>query len=329
MIILRTTFGSNLYGTSTPSSDIDYKSIYVPDARDILLQNIKGSISQKRSKGDGEKNFAGEVEEECYSLDRFLKLVAEGQTVSLDILFSSPSAWIESNEIWHELVENRSKLLTKNSKAFIGYCRQQSAKYGIKGSRVAAARDTLAFLNHLVMIAGLHKKLGEYESKINTFVKNREFVGILEIEIRSGAKIKHLSVCDRKLPYTASIGNAINVIQLLVNEYGARALQAEKNEGIDWKALSHAVRIGEEAVELFETHRIVFPRPNADFLRDIKLGKLPYKEVAEKIENLFVEVEKASEKSDLPEKVNQEYIDNFIMKVYSNQIRNLYCPSGV
>lgn len=328
-LILRTIFGSSLYGTSIPSSDIDYKSIYIPDARNILLQKIKGSISSKRSKEEGEKNYAGEVEEESYSLDRFLNLVSEGQTVSLDVLFSSPEGWIHSNSIWHELRNNIDKLLSKNSKAFIGYCRQQSAKYGIKGSRVAAARDTL---NFLVSFDNVNRKLGDISRRIDEFVfgngkdymnynNPKEFLQILDIEHKNGHIIRHLEICGRKLPYTSSIKNAYDIVQKLVNEYGSRALMAEKNEGIDWKALSHAIRVGEEGIELFETHRIIFPRPNAVYLRDIKLGKYSYKEIAEKIEDLFIKVEEASIKSTLPDSVNKNWIDNFIIKVYSDEVK--------
>lgn len=53
------------------------------------------------------------------------------------------------------------------------------------------------------------------------------------------------------MPFTGSIKSAREIAQRLVNEYGQRALQAERNEGIDWKALSHAVRVGREALELF------------------------------------------------------------------------------
>ena len=37
-------------------------------------------------------------------------------------------------------------LVTRRSAAFVGYCRQQANKYGIKGSRVAAARKALTLL---------------------------------------------------------------------------------------------------------------------------------------------------------------------------------------
>lgn len=242
-IIMKTTFGSHLYGTNTETSDKDYKSIYIPDANDILLQRIKESISQKREKNAFEKNNSNDIDEEIYSLDKFLKLVSEGQTVSLDMLFTNNKFILEKNYIWNRIVSNRHRLLTKNCKAAIGYCRQQANKYGIKGSRVAAVRDTLDFLNHLVQIMGNNKKLGNYASKIDVFVQGKEFISIDDITLPNSDIIRHLTVCNRKLPYTSSVSNAYSIVKNIFNEYGKRALQAEKNEGIDWKALSHAVRI--------------------------------------------------------------------------------------
>ncbi len=81
-------FGSHLYGTSTPASDVDFKSVHVPAPRDVLLQRAKGSVSTARTKQEKEKNLPGEVEEESYSLLRYLQLASEGQTVALDMLFA-------------------------------------------------------------------------------------------------------------------------------------------------------------------------------------------------------------------------------------------------
>jgi hypothetical protein len=312
-------FGSNMYGTTTPESDIDLKSVYIPTGREIVLGTAKETFNTKRPKGLGEKNYAGEKEEEILSLKQFLKLVSEGQTVSMDMLFAPKESIIDkSGFVWFELQINRNKLLSKKSEAFVGYCRQQAKKYGIKGSRVAAVRDTLAFLDHFPHHL---QKLGVAEDILAAYAKDREFVEIVEIPQPSGVMVKHLEVCGRKLPYTATIKNAIDVLQKLMNEYGTRALMAERNEGVDWKALSHAVRIGQEAIELFNTGNITFPRPNAGILREIKMGRFDYKEVAEEIEDLFVLVEEAARKSSLPEEVDQEWIDNFVFGVYSDAVR--------
>ena len=39
--LLRTVYGSHLYGTSTPSSDFDYKVVYLPPLEDVLLGKEK------------------------------------------------------------------------------------------------------------------------------------------------------------------------------------------------------------------------------------------------------------------------------------------------
>ena len=317
--IVQILFGSHLYGTNTPSSDVDLKSVYIPTAREIVLGTAKESLNTQRPKGLGEKNYAGEEEEETFSLKKFLKLVSEGQTVSLDMLFAPNASILENNITWALIRNNRDKLISKKSAAFIGYCRQQAKKYGIKGSRVAAVRDTLEFLNHFPHPL---QKLGVAEDILEAYAKDKEFVNVIEIPQPAGTTVKHLEVCNRKLPYTASIKNAIEVLKKLMDEYGSRALMAENNEGVDWKALSHAVRIADQAKELFRTGNITFPRPNAAFLVDIKLGKLNYKDVAAEIEEGFVEVEHAAYTSNLPDDVDHKWIDDFVFSVYKDEVTN-------
>jgi predicted nucleotidyltransferase len=45
-ILFSSLFGSRLYGTQTPTSDLDRKLIYLPSLNDLLLnKNIKNSMS--------------------------------------------------------------------------------------------------------------------------------------------------------------------------------------------------------------------------------------------------------------------------------------------
>lgn len=64
-------------------------------------------------------------------------------------------------------------------------------------------------------------------------------------------------------------------------------------EGVDWKALSHAVRITEQVLELCSTGKMTFPRPNADFLRDMKNGKMTLEEATDYLNIQFVKVDDA------------------------------------
>lgn len=233
-------FGSHLYGTSTPASDLDFKSVYIPDASDILLQRVKGSINKSRQKAEKEKNLPGEIEEESYSLQKYLALAAECQTVAMDVLFAPEWSMTEPPALeWCEIVANRHRFLTKRATAFVGYCRQQANKYGIKGSRVAASRAALALLAKIVEEHGGTPKLGDYEKEIASVVSGIEHAALVDIPSPSGRTVRHLDICNRKMPFTSSVKNARDIVQRLVDEYGSRALQAESQQGVDWKGILH------------------------------------------------------------------------------------------
>lgn len=320
--IFRCKFGSHLYGTSTPASDVDFKSVFVPDGEAILLQRAKGAIHTQRPKGSGEKNVAGEIEEERFSIQRYLGLLAEGQTVAIDMLFAPEWAWTDDPSWeWEEIVANKDRLLTRKTAAFIGYTQKQAAKYGVKGSRVAAARLALRWIEEA--LEGDFKptdKLGDWAPNIAKVVDQTEHMGHVDQTMPNGGTVRHWEVCGRKMPYTSSIKNAREIMGRLVDEYGHRALQAESNQGVDWKALSHAVRVGYEAIDLLRTGEIVFPLPYAPHLLEIKTGQLDYKAVAEEIEWLVTQVEEAASKSALRDEPDYEWIDQFVASVHRDQV---------
>jgi hypothetical protein len=316
-LIVEMRFGSHLYGTATPLSDLDCKGVYVPDAREILLQRVKRSVSQSRPKAPGERNSAGDVDRELYSLQRYLELLSEGQTVALDMLFAPDSVMLRDPEPeWREIRAHLEQLVTRRAASFVRYCRQQANKYGIKGSRVAAARAALTLLLSAETDQGSTAKLGSVEPEVTAFADATEHASLLDVEMPGGRMVRHFEVCGRKMPFTGSIKSAREVVQRLIDEYGARALQAESNEGIDWKALSHAVRVGKEALELLETGRITFPLPYAAEILAIKRGERPYATVGEEIERLLEAVEAAASRSTLRNEPDWGYIDDLVTRTY-------------
>ncbi|HEX4193579.1 MAG TPA: nucleotidyltransferase domain-containing protein [Stellaceae bacterium] len=322
-LIVEMRFGSHLYGTDTPQSDIDLKAVYLPKAEDILLQRIKATISENKPKATGEKNLPGDVDREIYSLDRYLDLLVGGQTIALDMLFAPDSAMTrEPKPLWREIQANADRLVSRRSAAFVRYCRQQADKYGIKGSRVATVRQALAVLSAAEEQLGTRARLAEIEPELSALAKLPHVI-FADLPTPVGKPIRHLDVCGRKLSFTASIKSAREVVQRLLDEYGQRALQAERSEGIDWKALSHAVRVGREAVELYETGRVTFPLSYADHLRRIKAGGLPYDDVATEIEDLLTRVERAAATSSLPDKPDEAFVDALILREYRARIERV------
>jgi hypothetical protein len=321
-LIVEMRLGSHLYGTATPESDLDFKGVYLPEARDILLQRVKPTVTSNRVKAPGQKNEAGDVDSEVYSLQRYLDLLAEGQTVALDMLFAPDAVMTMSpTPLWREIQTNGHRLVSRRATSFVQYCRQQANKYGIKGSRVAAARKALALLETAQERLGNTAKLELIAAQLADLATTTEHVALVDLPFSGDRPLRHLEVCDRKISFSASLKTAREIAQRLVNEYGQRALQAELNEGVDWKALSHAVRVGREALELFQSGRITFPLPYAEHIRRIKRGTIPYKTVATEIEQLLEEVETAASTSSLPEGPDRSVIDDLVTRAYMHKVR--------
>lgn len=329
--ILEIKFGSHLYGTDTPESDLDFKGIYIPTAREIVLGTYKGSVSTTRPKGTCERNTKDDVDREIFSLDRYLGLLTQGQTVALDILFTPPANIThitdQGSEIMYQIDTNRERLLTRNVNAFVGYAKQQAAKYGIKGSRLDSLKRVVAFFNTLP----LHDKLLVHEDKIRQFVKECESILSLEktplVEIvmlqthNKETLLPHLKVNGRACSFTAKVKYGLSIYEPILNEYGARAHKAHLSGGKDWKALSHAVRVNHEALELLTTGHITFPRPERELLLKIKKEQLPFEEVAEMIEQGLATLHEAHLTSKLREEPDQEWVDNFIYSIYSEAVK--------
>ena len=311
-LIVQIKFGSHLYGTNTSQSDEDYKSVYIPTMREILLQRVTDSVQiGKKVKAEGERNLPGDTDNECYSLQRYLGLIAEGQTVAVDMLFA-PNPMFTS-ELWQRIQANSDKLVTKRSAAFVGYCRTQANKYGIKGSRVASAKNALDRFEKLLAEHGTTAKVAEFFGSDDEVFDDH--TRTLRKETPTGT-MRYFECCNRMVGFNNTVKEAAAIYRRIHENYGDRARLAETNQGIDWKALSHAVRVGREAVELLTTHQITFPLPYAAHILEIKQGKLPYQAVAEEIEQLLEEVEKASAASTLREDPDRQFIDDLVVEIY-------------
>lgn len=321
--IIRMHFGSHVYGTNLPTSDSDIKNVIIPPARDILLQRVCNARTLSTKLNSLSKNAQGDIDEEFFSLQKYLSLLLQGQTVALDVLFTPASFWIGvASPIWEDIQKNRDKFIHSGTASFAGYCKQQANKYGIKGSRVSAVRNMVVFLEELSSKYGYQSKMADYWDEIIKFSQNKEFISIAIRKSPQNTDIDHLECCNRLTPKFLSFKGALEVYNKLLNSYGERAKQAESNQNIDWKALMHAVRVCEQAKELLTTGHITFPRPEANLLLKIRKGEIPYKKVAELIEKGLEELTFTTEKSILPKEPNYKFAEDIIYQVYKFEVVN-------
>lgn len=145
-LLLKSKFGSHLYGCSTDKSDTDYKGIFLPSEGDLILQKVSKSINNSTKKNCNQKNTSDDIDYELYSLHYFLELASQGETVALDMLHIPRGFEEITSPEWEFIRKNRNKFYTKNLKAYLGYCRTQASKYGIRSSRMHTVQEVITIL---------------------------------------------------------------------------------------------------------------------------------------------------------------------------------------
>ena len=308
--IIKMVFGSHLYGTDGPDSDRDYAGVFLPDRRNLLL----GRMHKHRKLATGSdrsKNLPTDTDLDMYSLHRFIDLACAGETVAIDMLHAPAEFWLVEEdtkvEVWRQIVGVKHLFYTKNLKAFVGYARKQAAKYGIKGSRLDAAASAIKFFQNFSGAARL--------SDVWRVLPIGEHLKTLSIPNPTHGTVSHFyEICGRKIQNTVSIEEAIAIISNFYESYGARAKAAAENKGVDWKAVSHAMRAAFQLKEIYEEGTITFPLASAPYLKQVKSGALDYTtEVAPRLEELIELVENLAVLSDYPEHTDRKYWDDFIV----------------
>jgi hypothetical protein len=312
-ILVTVRAGSRLFGTPREDSDFDYVRIFLPTIKETLLWHPVRSFNTKNE----------ETREEIigWPLQHFFKLLSQGQTQALEVMFATELAIMHPTVYW-SLVracfrKYPEKFLSKNTAAFVGYCRGQANKYCVKAERLEASNTLVAVLKEIAVHNKHIRTLAELGLiEIIRAWQPHKYLYIEDITFDNGTVMPHIVCCNVKCPSHFNLGQALGMYTNLQNQYGLRAKAALGAGTADWKALSHAVRVAREAKELLTDHTITLPLPYAPHIKAIKQGEVPYDQVIEEIDTLLVEVEEAQAKSTLPDNVDQEYINQLILEAY-------------
>lgn len=333
-VVMLTKFGSHLYGTSTPESDIDLKGIYIPKKINIIMPDSKQHFTMNTNNSHS-KNTKDDMDIEMFSLYYFLQMAIKGETVALDMLHSPRDMHITDNEylnVWEYIQLNKELFYTIDMKAYLGYVKKQAAKYGIKGTRLAALRTVMYAVKYIEVSKQEEHKLKELRGLnelITNSVKLHEVKNNLPINeyckftecSKTGSEF--YEVMGSKHQLTITLNEFKTKITKEWEKYGERARLAEKNEGVDWKAMHHAIRGGMQLKEIYSTNNLIYPLKEADTLLKIKKGEIDFKDVSTLLEEIVSDVETLSknlEEKGMRHKVDQSFWNNFCYTIYESVI---------
>tara|TARA_R110000772_G_scaffold267971_3_gene393571 strand:+ start:13094 stop:13891 length:798 start_codon:yes stop_codon:yes gene_type:complete len=259
------------------------------------------------------------VDSEVYSLHHFVQLALQGQTVALDLLHGNREE-IATQE-WYFLKDNRHRFYTKNMRSFIGYARKQAAKYGVKGSRLDAVLKAWDFLSMkgTTTIGDLLHELWEDEHC------HLHLVPLLIIDdkiVHFDRQQSYWEVCGKKMTFGGKASHYVPMLKQYYEQYGHRAQLASLNQGVDWKAVSHALRVGYQTMHIFQDKTFSYPLEETPYLLAVKQGILPYNEVAGVLDRLIDALEALSLTSTLPAQPDTAFWEAWLEEVTLNSIEN-------
>lgn len=307
--IVKVLYGSHLFGCAVPSSDHDYKLVHLESLKDLLFKDTH-AVNTKTGEGN-EK-----VESEDYSLRFYLQMLAKGQVIAMDMFFAPDSHLTFGNkEVWEGIKALKPYIITQNLGPFSGYSKAQAQRYGSKGKKLLTVQHAIHLLSSMKPKTPL-----EQEDCFNFLV--RELSGLEGVStgierVNKGVdifgEIRHLKICGKSFGATTAFDLWIGPLKELEATYGERARLA--TTGLDYKALYHCVRICREAVELLNTGELIFPRPEAALLLQVRTGALPDDQIREIVDENLLLLDDAMKTSSLPKKPDWDKINEFIFDV--------------
>lgn len=339
-ILFQTLAGSKLYGTYSDKSDTDIKGVFLPSIEECILGKTPKTICESTG-SEHDRNNSNDVDKTFYSLQYFLQLAAAGETNCIDILFAHTNneAIQVITPTWKILIDNIDKIITKNMNSYLGFCRSQCQRYSFKGDKLNnynafanfckcrmnnkdenGAPETLGkALSDLFGVDVISKNTNiDSEERVSIFKEYYQGFGEHAYFVQAKNKEQYIQISSVKFCLFEPTKSAYHKCLKVINSYGQRAINAANANGADMKAISHCVRVLFQVEEILDTGKISFPLKEREFIKSIKYNttKLSFDEIMDWINIKMDYINKKIEESDLREKVDHKWINNFILDCY-------------
>jgi hypothetical protein len=313
-VLLKMVYGSTLYGTTLPTSDKDYKAVYLPCLGDLLLLKRADTFRQSTAP-IGTKHGADDVETEFVAVQTWLKDVTQGQTYALELLFAFGQDGVEQTTsdlaLMNRLVqETKTMFLANNVKPMVGYALNMARQYGVRGERLASLETLLAELKPF--------KDEDKVSAVRGAVSQNKYIYWTAVPVGRDKLLPSLLVMTKVYYETITVGELRKAVTNLVDKYGHRVKQAQQDGFVDWKATYHALRVMYEANEYLSTKTITLPLAprHRDVLLDVRNGVVSFGEVQGMMEEQLDLLDHNTENTQLEpwSAARQENFDDWLVR---------------
>lgn len=283
-IIFKCRVGSHLYGTNRPESDEDYYGVFLPSTEDLLSLSPtprNGELDEGEKLSDGPRNQSGDTDCKYFTLQKFLKLAAEGQPGQLEMLFATDSAVLLSTPEWNKIKANKDLFLSKKGIApFLGFALSQAHKAVIKGENLNVIQALIEWSKSLTpqqMNAKVVENAVVYPELEEVVFQTQSEPSVLKYYVNEHG-YPQVMIAGRSFDVGTKTKYFIEALKILEAKYGTRVRAAAQND-FDYKSLGHAVRLLGEAEEFLTYGMITLPRPDAEYLKTVLRGTIDDSEI--------------------------------------------------
>lgn len=303
--------GSQLYGLTTPESDVDIVSVFMPTAYDLLSLQKRDLVEESTKKSsEKRRNDHNDIDNNSYSLPNYMKLLLQGNPNLTEILFANPKQIIVDTPAFAFIKDNYEKFISKKVyDSFMGFAVSQRKKLEYKSQRFHELEKAIAYLkSSMILDNKMTQTMAEDLNKILQHYKG------------SKHNVEHFHV-----------GLPIDIIQKKIQEeydqYGWRTKVASFKElGYDVKFSSHNLRLLAEGTEILETGKLIFPITGEAYsdIMEVKMGKVSLDKFYLLSTKWEDRCRKAAEKTILREKPDHKWANKMLVEVLSKEIVDNY-----
>jgi len=311
-IILLGYGGSYAYGTNNEQSDLDIRGVAFNSKRNIILGK------------DFEQVVETDTDTTIYSFDKIVKLLCSCNPNTIEMLGLRDQDYVFLTYAGRELVSNRKMFLSKvAASSFGGYANAQLRRLENKSARL-----TTQTRNETNILKSIENATVDYKRRYFNFTDDEIKLYVdksdksdLDSEIFMDLNLKHYPLRDFR--------SMVNDMQNILRGYSKqshRNKHAIEHDKLG-KHMMHLIRLYYMCFDILEKGEInTYRDKEHDMLLSIRNGEyldenrqvIP--EFYELVDKLETRLEYAKDNTDLPDKVNQDEIEDFIVYMNSKYV---------
>lgn len=220
-----------------------------------------------------------------YSIKRFFQLLIFGDPVVYEILFAPETNIIERSDIGGVILRNRELFACKRfARRIGGYAQSEWRK--VTGTQLVPVKHTP---NEDEVVEDIRQVFHPQKEEMD------EIIRLLFIQHQ-----RETRSAKRKL--------------------GAKRKAQIERHGYCTSSACHTIRLLGQLIELMQTGKMTFPRPQAKLLAMIKRGEIPLEQVSEMYYELKLQSALAEENTDLPENAPIKQIQTMYHAIIAHSI---------